>query len=396
MSQQAVPSLSKPSRGMPRLQELGLIVVISFIGLFLWVASGSSSRILPAQEVTDATGTHLLPMTTFLENKFLRVQNIEIVLTYMSWMAIMAMGQTVVIIAGGIDISVGSIMGLSALVTALVLQDFKPDTSPWVIVPLAIGIPLGVGAVCGFINGAMCVGLRMHPFIVTLSTLSMFRWVCLKIGSAHQGSLPSGDHVLPEAYTDNFIARSFGYSRMDGRLVEQIQWVPLTALLLCLVVGWLYLSHTTWGRETYAVGGNEDAAKFSGIRVPWAKMRVYIISGLSAGIAGMLNCGFFKSASTDTGKGYELNVIAAAVVGGASMTGGRGTALGAVLGALVLALIENGIFVLGQVNLGFATVKVDKEDQQLILGAAIIIAVAVDQFSMYLQSRRSARLRTSH
>ena len=110
-----------------------------------------------------------------------------------------------------------------------------------------------------------------------------------------------------------------------------------------------------------------------------------MISGMSAGIAGMITCGFYKSASTNTGEGYELNVIAAAVVGGASLTGGRGTALGAVLGMLVLALIEDGISVLGKINLGFTSVSVVKEDQKLIMGLAIIAAVAVDQLSMYLQ-----------
>jgi ribose/xylose/arabinose/galactoside ABC-type transport system permease subunit len=379
------------------MQELGLIIVIAVVSLFLWLASHDISKVIPAKEVTDSAGHVVtLPMMTSTENGFLRVQNIAIVLTYMSWMAIMAMGQTTVIISGGIDISVGSIMGLSALVTALVLQNFAPDAPAWQIIPLGIGIPLGVGLLCGFINGILVVGLRMHPFIVTLATLSIFRWACLKIGAAHQGSLPSGDKVLPDAFGDRFVAWEFHYHRFGGRITENIQPVPFLVMLLCLLLGWLYLRHTVWGRENYAVGGNEEAAKFSGIRVPYVKLRVYLISGLSCGIAGMLNCGFFKSAVTDTGKGYELNVIAAAVVGGASLLGGRGTALGAVLGMLVLGLIENGINILQQVNLGVTTVKVVREDQQLILGVAVILAVAVDQFSMYLQSRRSARLRTAH
>jgi ribose/xylose/arabinose/galactoside ABC-type transport system permease subunit len=126
------------------------------------------------------------------------------------------------------------------------------------------------------------------------------------------------------------------------------------------------------------------------------KIRVYAICGLAAGIAGMLNCGYYKSAATNTGVGYELTVIAAAVVGGASLTGGRGTALGAVLGMLVLQLILDGIKVLGTLNLGFAKIPVKTSDTELIYGIAIIVAVAVDQYSMYLQSRRSARLRAAH
>jgi ribose/xylose/arabinose/galactoside ABC-type transport system permease subunit len=110
----------------------------------------------------------------------------------------------------------------------------------------------------------------------------------------------------------------------------------------------------------------------------------------------MLTCGYYKAAATDTGKGYELTVIAAAVVGGASLTGGRGTALGAVLGMMVLALIEDGIFVVGKINLGFARFNVVKEDTELILGVAIIVAVAIDQLSMYLQSRRSRGIGAAH
>lgn len=385
-------------RGAPRMQEIGLLVVVLAVCAFLWLASGTIvTHTLPPKVITTPSGhTQTLPFMQVHENKFLRVSNLAIVLTFMSWMAIMAMGQTAVIISGGIDISVGSMMGLSALVTAWVLQNFAPDASAWVIVPLGIGIPLAVGLLCGFINGALVVGLRMHPFIVTLATLGIFRWVCLKIGNANQGTLPSGDKVLPDAFAKNFVGWQTGYSRFGGRFEELFQPVPFIVMVLCLIAGWIYLRHMAWGRETYAVGGNEEAARFSGINVSWAKMRVYLISGLTAGIAGMLNCGYFRTASTDTGQGYELDVIAAAVVGGASLTGGRGTALGAMLGTLALQLILNGIDVLGTLNLGFVKIPVKLEDQPLIYGISIIVAVAVDQWSMSLQSRRSARLRAAH
>jgi ribose/xylose/arabinose/galactoside ABC-type transport system permease subunit len=340
--------------------------------------------------VTDAAGVvHHYPRQVITENGFLRVNNLfTIVFTYMSWMAVMALGQTIVIIAGGIDISVGSVMGLSAMVTALALQSIAPDAPAAEVLFIGIAVPLAVGAACGAVNGALVVGLRMHPFIVTLATLSMFRWVCLKIGVTYGASLPSGDKILPAAFTDHFIAWSVPYARYGGRLVDHLQPVPVIIMLLCLAASWVYLRYTVWGRETYAVGGNEEAARFSGIRVRSVKMRVYVLSGLAGGIAGMLNCGFFRSAATDTGKGYELNVIAAAVVGGASLAGGRGTALGAVLGVLVLQLIEDGISVVGKINLGLTSFRVVKEDQQLILGVAIVLAVAVDQLSAYLQARR--------
>jgi ribose/xylose/arabinose/galactoside ABC-type transport system permease subunit len=240
------------------------------------------------------------------------------------------------------------------------------------------------------------VGLSMHPFIVTLATLSIFRWVSLKLGEVYGASQPFGDQPIPTAFTDHFIGYEMKHPRYGGQMMEILGVTPILVMLVVLVAGWIYLRHSVWGRETYAIGGNEEAARFSGIRLPWVKMRVYALCGLCAGIAGMLNCGFYKSAATDTGKGYELNVIAAAVVGGASLTGGRGTALGAVLGMLVLQLIEDGIYVLQKLNLGFMTVEVKKGDTQLIYGAAIIVAVAVDQLSMRLQSRRSARLRAAH
>jgi ribose/xylose/arabinose/galactoside ABC-type transport system permease subunit len=153
-------------------------------------------------------------------------------------------------------------------------------------------------------------------------------------------------------------------------------------------MAWVYLQWTVWGRQTYAVGGNEEAARFSGIRVWLVKMRVYLISGLTAGIAGMISCGFYKSAATNTGAGYELMVIAAAVVGGASLLGGRGTALGAILGMLIIQLITNGISVMRPLNVGFATIPVSSADTRLIVGSAIIVAVSIDQLSASLQARR--------
>ena len=312
-----VPALSTPRR-LPRMQELGLVVVIVLLGIFLWLASGSVTLTLPAKEITDAAGhVQTVPMAQVQENKFLRINNlVPSVFTVMSWMAIMALGQTFVIISGGIDISVGSVMGLSAMVTALALEEFPPDASAWKVVPLGIAIPIGVGLVCGLINGSLVVGLRMHPFIVTLATLSIFRWGCLKIGAIYGSSLPWGDKAIPDGFADHFIAWQVPYTRYGGRISESLQFTPMLIMVAIVIIGWMYLRQTIWGRETYAIGGNEEAAGYSGIRVRWAKLRVYMISGMCAGIAGMITCGFYKSASTNTGEGYELNVIAAAGVGG--------------------------------------------------------------------------------
>src|SRR5262249_27654632 len=154
----------------------------------------------------------------------------------------------------------------------------------------------------------------------------------------------------------------------------------------CLLVGWLFLAHMVPGREVYAVGGNEEAARFSGLPVPRIKLRVYLLSGLTAGLAGLVSAGYFGSASTATGEGYELMVVAAAVVGGASLSGGRGTALGAVLGALIIKLIENGISILKHINFGLFVLPISKEYTKIIIGIAIVLAVAIDRFSEFLQS----------
>lgn len=364
-----------PRRRLPRVQELGLVLVIVLISAALG----------------------FLAATVRGENGFFRPGNLlPSVFTTMSWIAVMAIGMTVVIITGGIDISVGSVMGLSALGTAAVLQKLPPDAGAKALM-LGIAVPIGIGLLCGLINGIIVVGLRMHPFIVTLGTLSIFRGIALI--SVKEGSLPFGDKSLPAAFTDRFISypltiHPISWLRPWNWWVHrptQFEPVPMILMFAVMIVGWFYLRWTVWGRSTYAVGGNEQAARFSGIRVQWIKLLAYLISGACAGIAGMMNCGFYKSAATNTGLGYELAVVAAAVVGGASLAGGRGTALGAVLGTLIIQLIDNGIAILDQINLGFVHLQVSREYTQIIIGIAIVLAVAVDRFSEYLQSRRAAR-----
>jgi ribose/xylose/arabinose/galactoside ABC-type transport system permease subunit len=154
--------------------------------------------------------------------------------------------------------------------------------------------------------------------------------------------------------------------------------MPMVVMLVVVAIGWFYLSKTVGGREIYAVGGNEEAARFSGLRVGAIKIRIYAIAGLTAGIAGLVSLGRFGAVSTGTAEGYELTVIAATVVGGASLSGGRGGAIGSLLGALVIATIENGI----------NTMHWPQEYRKIIIGGAIIIAVAIDRFSEHLRARR--------
>ena len=353
---------------IPRLQEAGLVVVIVLLAVVLSFCS----------EPVWQRGRYV--------NNFFRLDNlVPNVFTPMSWMAIMAIGATFVIISGGIDISAGSIFGLAALGTCEALEHLDPHASAWIVLPLGIAVPVAIGLICGTINGLLVVGLRMHPFIVTLGTLSIFRGIALV--SPETKSLPSFGRMLPDAFTTRFMMYTVHYRGAD------LQPVPMLIMLGCLIVGGVYLWFTVGGRQIYAVGGNEEAARFSGLPVRWVKLRVYALSGLTAGIAGMISAGFYGAADTATGLGYELMVIAAAVVGGASLTGGRGTALGAVLGALIIQMIQNGIFVLHKINIAGLTLHLSKEYSQIIVGAAIIVAVAIDRISEYVRSQKIAMAR---
>jgi ribose/xylose/arabinose/galactoside ABC-type transport system permease subunit len=340
-------SANTRSRGMARyLKDLGLAGVILLMVIVL-TARGQVDR-RPGRP------------NTFLNHANL----VEGVATPMSYYAIMATGATIVIITGGIDISLGSVMGLSAMLTAWAMQDMGPDASRTHALAVGIGLPLLIGCFCGALNGLIVVTLRLHPFIVTLGTLSVFRGLTNVLPP--QKTMPASGLPLPEAFTTDFMRLSYG----------GVEYMPLVIMLIIAAFGVLCLTFMVSGVETYAVGGNEEAARFSGIRVSWVKVRAYILSGACAGIAGMVSLGHFGTASATTGLGYELTVVAAAVVGGASLSGGRGSAIGALLGTLIIALIENGIFIL----------RLQQEYRLIIIGSAIVAAVSLDGLSRRLQS----------
>ena len=342
----AVKSVSR----RPLAGELGLVAVVLVLGIIL--AGYGWHDAAPGRP-----------------NAFLNFDNlVDGVATPMSYYAIMAVGLTVVIITGGIDISVGAIMALSALGGAAALQTFPLGASAWQVLPVAFIIPLVIGLVCGVINGALIVGLNLHPFIVTLGTMSIFRGLANVIPP--QKTLPAAGKRLPEVFTTDFMRQEF----------LGTQPMPLVIMIACVVLGWVYLQLMVAGRETYAVGGNEDAARFSGLRVNAIKLRTYALSGLAAGVAGFVSLGRFGTASTSTGTGYELTVIAAAVVGGASLAGGKGTAIGALLGTLIIALIENGILIL----------RLAQEYRLIIIGLAIVVAVALERLSHHLRQRSAS------
>jgi ribose/xylose/arabinose/galactoside ABC-type transport system permease subunit len=342
-----------PRRRRGSLQELGLIGVILILG---------AGIALMAPKVRDARSGEQV-------NSFLRSSNLLSIGTAMAVCAVMAVGVTPVIVTAGIDISVGSVCALAALGTVAVLQQMRPDAPGIQTIPLGLAVGCGIGLACGLINGGLIVGLRMHPFIVTLATLSIIRGVATV--SVPTKQLPDQDLQVPMSFAGGFLQRTpVGHPEM--------QPVPMILALIWMGMIWFFLSLTVGGRESYAVGSNEEASRYSGIRVGRVKLMVYAISGLAAGLAGAIYAGQFASATSNGAQGYELQVIAAAVVGGASLSGGRGTALGAMLGMLVIELIVNGISVL----------RYNTEFTMIIVGVSILAAVAADQLLTALRARR--------
>jgi ribose transport system permease protein len=286
----------------------------------------------------------------------------------------MAVGATFVIISGGIDLSVGATYALASVLAALVFRRYGADgplshVSAWVSLPVGSLACLGVAAGCGLFNGGMIVALRVHPFIITLGTMAIFRGIAFVITKGQSiGEFPQTFREL-----------------VRWEVGDGLSLVPLGVMLLVAALGGNYLSRQAAGRRIYAIGGNELASRYSGIRVERVKLSVYLFSGLTAGIAALLSLGYYGGATSGDGSGYELNVIAAAVVGGASLSGGRGSALGAMLGALIIQMISSGIVILG----------IDQNYSQIIIGSVVILAVVLDQFNNWLRGRRLTQKRTS-
>lgn len=299
-------------------------------------------------------------------NKFLNRNNLIIVATTASFIAVMAVGMTGIIIMGGIDLSIGSIYAMSAVVGAMLLhwlESAHPGASGWVSIPLGVATCCAVGAACGVTNGIATVGLRVHPFIITLGGMAVYRGVAFVIT---QGQSIGG---FPASYTTGgFKVQALG-----------INPVPTVVMVIAAVAGALVFSRTAFGRHTYAIGGNEIAARYAGIPVGRVKVALFTLAGALAGLSAAMMCGYFGGASSGDGSGYELRVIAASVVGGASLSGGRGSLIGAMLGALVMQLIDNGIVVLG----------IDSNYTNIVLGLAIVLAVVVDQAKARLTARHA-------
>jgi ribose/xylose/arabinose/galactoside ABC-type transport system permease subunit len=327
-------------------QESGLVLVVVLVTLSLAMLAGAHPDRLTGASVNNFWNANTLVQTA----------------TDASFFAIMAIGATMVIISGGIDLSVGSIYALAGVSMALVLRARGPMTDG-VTVAMGLTVCLGIGMLCGLLNGALVVGLRVHPFIITLGTMWILRGIAFVATRAES-------IILPSAVT-KVVKASLG-------LPPTLYPVPMLTMIAVTVVGTIYLQRTVMGRHIFAFGGNAEASRFAGLSLSRIQIGVFAVSGLSAGLAAFLGAGFYGSASSGDAQGYELYVIASAVVGGASLLGGRGSALGATLGALLIVLIRQSI----------RTLHFDQNYEWIVIGCAIIIAVVVDQWSSRAGARR--------
>jgi ribose transport system permease protein len=274
-----------------------------------------------------------------------------------SYIALMSLGMTVVIITGGIDLSVGSVCALVAVCSMIVMRNVA--NSPFagvpyatVIVPVIAGLMLA-GAI-GLINGVLVALLGLSPFVTTLGMLSICRGLTYVITQG-RGQAPSGPNV------ETFFGLTNG---QFAGLPVQVVYVLAVAAALGLA-----LHHSVWGRHLFAIGGNEVAAVRTGVRVNLVKITAYVLCSLAAGAAGILLAGWLGSAPANLASGYELRVIAATVIGGANLAGGSGGPIGAVVGAALIEVIRNSL-VLG---------RVDAYWQDALIGLIIIVAVLVDK-----------------
>ena len=326
----AAESISPPAPKR-RLGPLGELITVPWVGVLGVI-------VLLAAFMTAKTGL-----------VFLSADNLSSVALDFSYIAMAALGSAIVIIGGGIDLSVGANMALSGIVTALAVGAGWP-------IPLAVAAGLGVGILCGILNASLITGIGLIPFIATLGTMSVFRGLATGIVSGQTVNAANGFTVIGQGY-----------------------WGPLpisaVILIVLTVVCAFLMNNTGWGRHIYAVGGSESAARLCGINVPRVKWIMYIAAALLGSIGGIVLASRLGSATPGNALGYELICIAAAVIGGASLTGGEGTMVGVLIGAALLALIRNSLDILGW----------GEYWQDLIIGTVIIITVSFDQFRRRLR-----------
>lgn len=324
-------------------QEAGVFVILVLMCVYLW----------------RSTDTFTGP------------QNVSNVILAFSWIAIAAFGQSLVIIAGGIDLSTGSVMALSGLAAAYFISG---DQSPWAVktitetgreimvvdsqyVPVALLAGCAMGAFIGFVNGLLVARGGLPPFIATLGMMSIARGVCY--GWAKGWPF--------RGFNSDF--REIGQGELELPFVDYNLPYPTIIMIIIVIVMTIFLSRTIWGYRIYALGGNEQAAQLSGINTRRVKLLAFTLSGLMAGIGGTLMTARLGVAMPTAAQGYELDAIAAVFIGGASVKGGKGTMIGTLIGAATMQVLRNGMNLRG----------VDAYWQPAAIGFVIIMAIVLDR-----------------
>ncbi|MDO5747932.1 MAG: ABC transporter permease [Actinomycetaceae bacterium] len=287
---------------------------------------------------------------------FFTIGNLKTVLYFVAPLIVIGIGMTAVIASAGIDVSVGSQLAVIMVVVGQLLRDYH--LNGW----MALGIALGIGAVLGAFNAFLITSFSIHPMIVTFGTLNLYRFIALQIfGDEQVSGIPATFGIIGGS-SDSSV---FG--------IPNATWIAvfLGALM------WVYMKYWATGRHIYAIGGNPDAARLAGVKVKVRLYQVYILTGVLVGFAALISLGSGGLVQQNVGIGLEMQVIAAVVIGGTSIVGGRGTPLGTVLGAILVGTLSSAITHLGWPN----------ELTNLFIGVCIIIAVGFD----LIRERRRAR-----
>jgi ribose transport system permease protein len=286
----------------------------------------------------------LCMVISFITPRFLSVANIRNVLTQVSVNAVIAIGMSFVILTGGIDLSVGSILAVSGAAAASIMKSTGN-------LFLAIIVALVIGCLIGLINGTLVSKGRIQAFIVTLATMTIFRGVT---------------YVYTNGTPISGLGQSF--SSIGNKTLLGLP-IPVVFMVIVFGIGFYVLSQTRYGRYLYALGGNEDSARLSGINTSKIKTLVYVISGATAALSGIIVTSRIGSASPNAGVGFELDAIAAVVLGGTSLAGGEGSVVGTIIGALIIGVLNNGL------NL----MNVSPFYQAIVKGLVILLAVMVEK-----------------
>ncbi|MCU1407591.1 MAG: sugar transporter permease protein [Glaciihabitans sp.] len=319
----------------------------------------------------------LIIIFALLSDSFLSVNNLITMTKHVAYNAILAIGMLFVILKGGIDLSIGSTVGLSGVVAGVLLQGWQVDALGVVFYPpvwVVVLASLVIGALVGIINGILVTRFNVAPFIATLGMLYVARGTALLISNGSTYPRLGGS---PELGNTGF--GLIGGGRILG--VPTAIWIMIVFALIAVFV----LRNTPFGRWVYATGGNERAAELSGVPVRRVKLLVYVISGICAATTGLIISSELTSAAPQLGESFELNAIAAVVIGGAALTGGRGNIRGVLIGAFVIGFLSDGLVIVG----------VSTFWQTVIKGAVIILAVMLDQAQQKVKRSKNAALAAS-